>query len=255
MQKSTPLFFQRRFFPMWLGQSLGALADNMNRQILAIGVTYGAIPLAGIADGQKAIPLIGAFFPIAMLLASPLGGQFAEKFETAFMFRRTKIMEVALMVIAALGLLFNAGWFVVFALFGMGLQSAFFNPVRQAAMPKYLSSDELVRGNGLCNAGLYVAILLGFGLGGFLIGNGDRGRELAAAGPVCFFCARVPRRAFCAPDDGPSGRSRHPVEQPCPDHGYGSDHVARGSGCSSTPRNHGLLSCFNDCPCPVADFW
>ncbi|GJL95677.1 MAG: hypothetical protein DHS20C05_20820 [Hyphococcus sp.] len=36
-------------------------------------------------------------------------------------------------------------------------------------MPKYLHTDELVRGNAFCNAGLFVAILLGLFIGGILV--------------------------------------------------------------------------------------
>ena len=177
---SRPLFFQRRFLPMWLGQSFGALADNMNRQVLLIGVPAGVVALSGFEKNPSAIPLIGMLFPIGMLLGCLFGGQFAEKFETSMMFRRTKVAEVILMFIAAMGLIINQGWFVMFALFAMGLQSAFFNPVRQSAMPKYLGTDELIRGNGLCNAGLYACIVLGFGIGGFLILAEGNGRTIAA---------------------------------------------------------------------------
>ena len=174
------LFFQRRFLHMWLGQSFGALADNMNRQVLLIGVPFGTVALVGFENSDAAIPLIGALFPIAMLIGSMFGGQFAEKYETREMFRLTKIAELALMMLAALGLIINQGWFIVTALFGMGLQSAFFNPTRQSAMPKYLRRDELIRGNGLVNAGLYACILLGYGIGGALIAIEPRGSIYAA---------------------------------------------------------------------------
>lgn len=177
---SRPLFFQQRFLPMWLGQSFGALADNMNRQVLLIGVPAGVVALSGFEKNPSAIPIIGMLFPIGMLIGCLFGGQFAEKFETSKMFRRTKLIEVILMFIAAMGLVLNQGWFVMFALFAMGLQSAFFNPVRQSAMPKYLGADELIRGNGLCNAGLYACIVLGFGIGGFLILAEGNGRTIAA---------------------------------------------------------------------------
>ncbi|MEO1149447.1 MAG: MFS transporter [Pseudomonadota bacterium] len=198
----TPLFFQRRFLPMWIGQSFGALADNMNRQILLIGVPFGAISLRGFDVGDAALPLIGALFPIAMLLGSMYGGQMAEKFETAMMFRRTKLAELALMIVAAFGLITGEGWFTVAALFGMGLQSALFNPVRQAAMPKYLSTDELIRGNGLCNAGLYGCILLGLGIGGYLIGLKPDGARIAAVTLVGFALAGVIAVRFAPPRPG-----------------------------------------------------
>ncbi len=169
MTARKPIFFTRRFLPMWLGQSFGALSDNMNRQVLIVGVPFGVVSLAGFDTIDAALPIIGALFPVAMLIGSMYGGQFAEKFETQMMFRRTKILEIVLMLFAAYGLITDQGWFLVLALFGMGLQSSSFNPVRQSAMPKYLETEELIRGNGLINAGLYGCILIGTGLGGYFI--------------------------------------------------------------------------------------
>lgn len=169
----APLFFQRRFLPMWTALSLGAFADNMLRQALIIGIAYGAIRAGGFANADDAIPIIGSFFAIAMLTFSSVAGQVAEKVETATMFRRTKLVEVMLMATAAAGFALNSGWLLILTLFAMGAQSAFFSPTRMGAMPKYLKPDELVRGNGLCNAGLYVSVVLGLFLGGLLIARDD----------------------------------------------------------------------------------
>ena len=152
INKSAPLFFQRRFFPMWTALSLGAFTDNMLKQSLSIALAYGVIVVPFIAN-DDAIPIVGSFFPISMLLFSTIAGQMADKFETSLMFRRTKFIEFLLMVLAAVG--FITGWslLAILALFLMGAQSAFFSPVRTGAMPKYLQTDELVRGNALCSGG------------------------------------------------------------------------------------------------------
>lgn len=201
----TPLFFQRRFLPMWTAVSLGALADNMLRQSLIIGVAFGYVAMAGLDDAQDAIPLLGSFFALSMLVFAPMSGQVAEKFETAMLFRRIKCAEVALMAIAAIGFLVNNGWVLLGVLFCMGAQSAFFNPARLSAMPKYLAPQELVRGNGFINAGLYVSILLGLFLGGLLIAA-ENGRLIVAGLLFCAsFCGflavlRAPPAAANAPE-------------------------------------------------------
>ena len=165
----VPLFFQRRFFPMWVMLSFGTLADNTLRQALLIGIPAGIISVPFFDDADNSIPYIGALLPIAILLFSSFTGQLADKYETSFMFRRTKFMEVILMSIAALAFAFGNGVLAIMMLFAMGAQSAFFSPVRVGAMPKYLEPNELVRGNGLCNAGLFTFILLGYVVGGILI--------------------------------------------------------------------------------------
>ncbi|MBB5517862.1 MFS transporter [Amphiplicatus metriothermophilus] len=166
---TQPLFFQRRFLPMWTALCLGAFADNMLRQALIIGIAFGAVPMGGFGTPDDAIPIVGSLFAVAVLVFSSISGQVAERYETAMLFRRLKFIEVVLMALAAAGFLLNSGWLLVGVLFAMGAQSAFFSPARVGAMPKYLYTDELVRGNGFCNAGLYVSILVGLFVGGLLI--------------------------------------------------------------------------------------
>lgn len=177
---APPLFFQRRFWPMWLALTLGTFADNVLRQALLIGISYGVIaaPMFGRADNS--IPLIGALLPLAIMLFTPLSGQLADKYETSMMFRRTKFAEVLLMIVAGAAFVFELGGLAIAMLFAMGAQSAFFSPVRTGAMPKYLAVDELIRGNGLCNAGLYSFILIGYMVGGALVATEGGGLKVAA---------------------------------------------------------------------------
>ncbi len=175
-----PLFFQRRFWPMWASLTLGTFSDNVLRQALLIGISYGAIaaPMFGRAD--NAIPMIGALLPLAIMVFTPFSGQLADKYETSMMFRRTKFVEVLLMLVAAVAFVFELGGLEILMLFAMGAQSAFFSPVRTGAMPKYLAVEELIRGNGLCNAGLYSFILAGYMVGGALITAEGGGVKVSA---------------------------------------------------------------------------
>ncbi|MEM8770558.1 MAG: MFS transporter [Pseudomonadota bacterium] len=163
-----PLFFQRRFLPMWTALALGAFTDNMLKQALSIGLVFG-IFTAPLISNDDALPIIGSLFPIAMLLFSTIAGQVADKYETAKMFRLTKFAEFLLMAMAAIGFLIGNTPILILSLFLMGAQSAFFSPVRTGAMPKYLYADELVRGNAICGGGLFVSIMIGIVLGGVLI--------------------------------------------------------------------------------------
>jgi acyl-[acyl-carrier-protein]-phospholipid O-acyltransferase / long-chain-fatty-acid--[acyl-carrier-protein] ligase len=51
----------------------------------------------------------------------------------------------------------------------LGTQAAFFGPLKYSILPDLLAEDELVAGNGLIEAGTFVAILLGTAVGGMLI--------------------------------------------------------------------------------------
>ena len=163
-----PLMLQRRFLPMWTALSLGAFTDNMLKQALSIGLVFSVITAPFISN-DDALPIIGSFFPIAMLMFSTIAGQVADKYETSVMFRRTKFVEFLLMVTAAVGFLTGNSIILILALFLMGAQSAFFSPVRLGAMPKYLHTDELVRGNAMCSGGLFVSVMVGMVIGSILI--------------------------------------------------------------------------------------
>lgn len=198
-----PLFFQRRFWPMWTALSFGTFADNTLRQALLIGIPAGIVSVPFFSDADNALPIIGMLLPAAILIFSSVSGQFADKYETSFMFRRTKFFELALMCVAALAFISGIGWLAVAMLFAMGAQSAFFSPVRVGAMPKYLTPRELVRGNGLCNAGLFTFILLGYMAGGALItmqgGGAMVGATLIGAATIGFLAAL--QTPFAAPNE------------------------------------------------------
>ena len=168
-QKSTlPLFFQKRFLPMWTALCLGAFTDNMLKQALSIALVYGTLT-APFIDNDAALPLVGLLFPLPMAIFSTISGQIADKYETSFLFRRTKFAEFLLMVLAAIGFLLGNTAILIATLFLMGVQSAFFSPVRTSAMPKYLTPGELVRGNAFSSGGLFVSVMIGIVLGGMLI--------------------------------------------------------------------------------------
>jgi acyl-[acyl-carrier-protein]-phospholipid O-acyltransferase/long-chain-fatty-acid--[acyl-carrier-protein] ligase len=54
-------------------------------------------------------------------------------------------------------------------LFLLGVQATFFGPIKYSILPIQLRSDELIAGNGLIEAGTFLAILLGTIVGGVLI--------------------------------------------------------------------------------------
>lgn len=190
---------------MWVALSFGTFSDNVLRQSLLIGVPYGVIAAPSFGKPDNAMPFIGALLPFAIMLFSPLSGQLADKYETSMMFRRTKFVEIILMITAAAAFLSGSAVLAITMLFAMGAQSAFFSPVRTSAMPKYLAVDELVRGNGLCNAGLYSFILIGYMVGGSLIVREDGrllvGIVLVSASTIGWLAAlRTLRAAANDPD-------------------------------------------------------
>ncbi len=72
------------------------------------------------------------------------------------------------MCVGVLGLYLSSIPLLLFVLFLMGSQSAFFGPIKYSILPQHLREDELMSGNALVEAGTFLAILFGTILGGIL---------------------------------------------------------------------------------------
>ncbi len=175
------LLGQRRFAPFFATQFLGALNDNIFRNGLVILVTFQGVLVAGMKPGMLA-NVAGALFILPFFLFSATAGQLADKYEKSMLMRRIKLLEIALMTIAAAAFFTHSFALLLLVLFLTGCQSTLFGPVKYAYLPQQLATDELVGGNALVESGTYVAIILGLIGGGLLVdGSVDRQTLIGAA--------------------------------------------------------------------------
>ncbi|HLU07270.1 MAG TPA: MFS transporter [Woeseiaceae bacterium] len=181
------LLRQRRFAPFFLTQFLGAFNDNIFRNGLVILITFQGVRIADM-DAQMLANVAGALFILPFFLFSATAGQLADKYEKSMLIRRIKMLEIALMVLAATA--FVAGSYVtlLLVLFLMGLQSTLFGPVKYAYLPQQLETSELVGGNALVESGTYMAIILGLMAGGVAVAA-DQGQHLILS--VCLVAVAV----------------------------------------------------------------
>lgn len=175
------LLREKRFGPLFGTQFLGAFNDNLYKNALVVLLTFQAaqwttIPLALLGN------LAAGLFILPFFLFSATAGQLADKYDKAGLARLSKLLEIAIMGIAAFGFwLHSLGWLLA-ALFLLGLQSTLFGPVKYAILPQHLREDELVGGNALIEAGTFVAILIGTLAGGLLAGAVDEPMWIAFGG-------------------------------------------------------------------------
>ena len=193
-QNQFRLLGQRRFAPFFLTQFLGALNDNIFRNGLVILVTFQGVLVAGMNHSELA-NVAGALFILPFFLFSATAGQLADKYEKSMLMRRIKLLEITLMIIAAIA--FASGSYValLLVLFLMGCQSTLFGPVKYAYLPQQLASDELIGGNALVEAGTYIAIILGLIVGGATVAlNPDSqvllGGSLVAVAVIGYLASR-----------------------------------------------------------------
>lgn len=179
-QSEFALLRSRRFLPLFVTQFLGAMNDNVFKNAFVILALYGMAELAG-PEAQVLVTVAAGVFILPYFLFSATAGQLADAVEKSRLIRRIKLAEIAIMAGAVVGLHLGDPWILMGVLFLMGAQSAFFGPVKYGILPDHLAEDELVGGNGLIEAGTFLAILVGTIAGGLLILEADGVTLVSAA--------------------------------------------------------------------------
>lgn len=161
------LFKQKRFFPLFYTQFLGAFNDNLFKNALVIIITYKLADLLTVSPSVM-ITMAAGFFILPFFLFSATAGQVADKFEKSKLIRIFKLAEIGLMILAGIGFYLHSIGFLLCVLFLLGTQATFFGPVKYSILPDHLQTDELIGGNALLESGTFLAILLGTITGGVL---------------------------------------------------------------------------------------
>lgn len=168
---SSPIYLlkTRRFAPLFGTQFLGAFNDNLFKNTLAVLLTFQAAEWTSISSALLA-PLIGAVFILPFFLFSGLAGELADKFDKARLARIVKVWEIFLMVTATAGFATHSFITLMIVVFGMGMHSTLFGPIKYSIIPQHMGENELVSANALVESGTFAAILLGTLIGGALSG-------------------------------------------------------------------------------------
>jgi acyl-[acyl-carrier-protein]-phospholipid O-acyltransferase / long-chain-fatty-acid--[acyl-carrier-protein] ligase len=163
------LLASRRFGPLFATQFLSAFNDNALRNALVLMIAYRADTASQVA-AQIMIPLAAGLFMLPFFLCSASAGQIADESDKAWLIRMVKLLEIPVMLAAAGGVLAGSPIILLCLLFVMGVQAAFFGPLKYAILPDILRPTELLLGNALVEAGTFIAILLGT-IAGMLIAS------------------------------------------------------------------------------------
>ena len=175
MTTQTHLIRSRRFLPLFVTQLLNAFNDNLFKNAMVLFVVY-SVYNSEAAEGQFSA-IASAVFILPFFVLSAVAGQLADMRDKARIIRIVKASEIGIMMIGAAGLLM--AWqgmavttlaipLMLLALFGMGVHSTFFGPIKYAILPQHLHPGEVLAGTGLVEAGTYIAILAGTILAGWI---------------------------------------------------------------------------------------
>ncbi len=197
------LLTSRKFVPMFGAQLFGAFNDQFLKLALITLVTWKGLSIAGI-DPSIIVPVAGAVFTAPFFLFSAMAGQVADKYDKSLVLLRVKQAEIFIMILAAIALMANIPALMLLAVALMGAQSAFFSPTRNAVLPQWLSSEELVTGNSLMNGFVSVCALLGMALGIMLITTSNGPKTVSGILLVFAFLGWLSiRKAPPAPSSSP----------------------------------------------------
>ena len=167
------LLGERRFGPLFVTQFFGALNDNVFRAALSLIFVYGGLIAA--EHTSVFVNAAAGLFVLPFFLFSALAGQLADKFEKSRLVRRLKIVEIVVAVCGGVAVLSGSVTGMLVVLFLLGVQSAFFGPLKFSILPQQLSVGELTGGNAQIEMGTFVAILIGTLVGGIVGASADPG--------------------------------------------------------------------------------
>jgi MFS family permease len=175
----------RRFAGLFWCQFFSVFNDNFVRNMLAMLILFRL----GETEAGPLITLAVGTFMVPSLFLSGLGGEMADARDKAWLTRRLKFAELLVQVVVALGLALASLPLLYTALFGLGVISALFGPVKYGILPDLLAKEELLAGNALVEAATFIAIFLGLIAGGLSVKGRTPGGtvlQLMAIAVACF---------------------------------------------------------------------
>lgn len=162
--KPNVMLLSPSFMPLFLVQFLGALNDNIFKNALVVWFTFKLVQSQ--AQSGLLVTLAAGLFILPFVLFSPYAGRLADSHDKLALIRKIKLAEVGIMGLGAMALLSQSVELMLAALFFMGVQSAFFGPIKYSILPQLFTGRWLIKANGWFSGSTFIAILLGTILGG-----------------------------------------------------------------------------------------
>jgi acyl-[acyl-carrier-protein]-phospholipid O-acyltransferase/long-chain-fatty-acid--[acyl-carrier-protein] ligase len=194
------LMTSRKFAPLFWTQFLTAFNDNFLKQTLVFVIL---VKMA--AEGASLVTLAGGIFIVPFLLLSAIAGELADKYDKAKMAELLKRCEIAVAAVSVVGIAFASIWILMLALFGFGVISSLFGPIKYGILPDHLERKDLPKANAWIEGGTFIAILTGTIVAALAFTKGDKvwifGSMMMGLSVLCWFCARmIPPTGSKAPD-------------------------------------------------------
>lgn len=157
------LLRQRRFWPLFWTQFLGAFNDQIYKNAFIALLAFRVATEQNYSSDTLSlyISIAAALYVLPFFLIAPTAGIISDQTDKSRMMRWVKLGEIIIMLGAVIAYSTQNVVLLFTILFLMGAQSAVFSPIKYGILPQYLSKRDLVTGNGIVQAGTFLAILLG----------------------------------------------------------------------------------------------
>ena len=157
--------WRRGFWSLVVTQFQGAFNENGLKNLVVFLILGMAMQKA---DRDRLVLVVGMLFSVPFILFSMTGGFLADRFSKRTVTIGTKLLEMAVMVLAIAGL----GWqnlnLEMAAVFLASTQAALFGPSKYGLLPELLPEPLLSWGNGVLELGTFLAVIAGGVSGAFL---------------------------------------------------------------------------------------
>lgn len=162
--KSLPKLWTKGFLALLVTQFLVALNDNVFRWLI---IPIGKCAI-GWSDSPDMVRMVGALaFLLPFLLMTAYAGYCTDRFNRRSVIIGCKIAEVLILVVGTVAILMQSVPFMLFVLFLLGAQSAFFSPAKYSSLPSVVPKERLSEANGYYSMATMLACV-----GGQLVGGG-----------------------------------------------------------------------------------
>jgi len=187
------LLGDRKFWPLFTTQFLGSFNDNLFKNALVVLALFRLSAHAG----AVLVAISGGLFLLPYALVSSVAGQLADAHEKSRTIVWIKFWELGLMLLALAGFLTGSIPALLAVLLGLGLQAAFFSPLKYGILPDFFTHKALIEANGLVEAGTFAGIILGTLAGGVIFAL-PHGALLVPIAGICVSLAGI-TAAFAIP--------------------------------------------------------
>lgn len=154
------LLATRRFLPLFLCQFIAAFGDHLIRTTLITYIAFEADHLSEFTRSLLSTMAI-ALFVLPYIFLSSISGQLADKFDKARLIQVIRLVGIGFTLIGVASIYSSNYVIMLFAIFLAGLEATIFGSVKYSILADHLERDELIAGNGLVEAGTFLAVLFG----------------------------------------------------------------------------------------------